>query len=490
MAARRWLAVVALLTLTTACTRGPAAVTILHFNDVYEIEPVEGGHAGGLARLATLRASLLKTSPNLLTTLGGDYLSPSAIGTAKVNGEPLAGRQMVDVLNAVGLDWATFGNHEFDIPEAAFRQRMAEQKFKLVSSNVTNPTGSLFDGTVRSAIVPVKSGDRELRVGLIGLTIDSNQKPWVKYLPPIDAAKSEIAKIRSSGAVDAIIALTHLSLDTDQTLVAAVPDIDVVLGGHEHENWMIRRGERLTPIIKADDNVRSAAVVTLTFDRGDGRPSVSARLETLDDRVQADPAVAAIASKWRTLAFDAFRKDGFSPEASIVTVPVELDGREATVRNMPGLLTDIIAASLLRETKTADVAVFNGGSVRIDDKLPPGPVTQYDIIRVLPFGGLVMRAAFDGSLLAQVLDAGLKNKGTGGYLQTAGLKNEGGRWLVHDKPLNPSGRYVVATNDFLLTGAEANLGFLTRANPHVHDVQSFRDVRQAVIDELKARYGK
>ena len=76
-----------------------------------------------------------------MTTLGGDYLSPSAIGTAKVDGEPLAGRQMVDVLNAVGVDWATFGNHEFDVSEAAFRQRLAEQKFRIVSSNVTDANG-------------------------------------------------------------------------------------------------------------------------------------------------------------------------------------------------------------------------------------------------------------------------------------------------------------------------------------------------------------
>jgi 5'-nucleotidase len=136
----------------------------------------------------------------------------------------------------------------------------------------------------------------------------------------------------------------------------------------------------------------------------------------------------------------------------------------------------------------ADVALVNAGSLRIDDVLPPGPVTQYDVLRVLPFGGPVIGATLDGSLLAQVLDVGLKNQGTGGYLQTAGVTRSDGKWLIGGKPLVPSGRYVVALTDFLLTGGEANLGFLTRTNPRVHNIQEFRDIRQAVIDELRERY--
>ena len=71
-------------------------------------------------------------------------MSPSALGTARVNGERLNGKQMVAVLNAAGIEWGTFGNHEFDIPEAALRARLAESKFKLVASNVTDGTGALF----------------------------------------------------------------------------------------------------------------------------------------------------------------------------------------------------------------------------------------------------------------------------------------------------------------------------------------------------------
>src|SRR5687767_794599 len=192
---------------------GPT-ITILHLNDVYEISPIEAGKAGGLARVSNFRARLKARVSNLITTLGGDYVSPSAIGTARVNGERLAGRQMVAVLNTLGLDWATLGNHEFDISEAAFRARLAESKFKIVASNVTDASGAPFPGTVSTAVVPVKTPSGTIRLGLLGLTIDSNKQPWVRYVPFMDAARAAVATLK--GQSDAIVALTHLDLDDDR----------------------------------------------------------------------------------------------------------------------------------------------------------------------------------------------------------------------------------------------------------------------------------
>jgi 5'-nucleotidase / UDP-sugar diphosphatase len=463
-----------------------AVVTIVHLNDVYEISPVEGGRSGGIARVATVVSQLKRTNAPVLVTLGGDYLSPSALGTARVNGEALAGKQMVDVLNAAGLQWATLGNHEFDVSEAQFKLRMAEQKFKVVVSNVTDAQGQPFANTMTTAIVPVKAGGRTIRIGLIGVIIDANKKPWVKYLPPIDSAKAAVAQL--AGKVDAIIALTHQSLAGDADLAVAVPQIDLILGGHEHENWLLRRGEHFTPIIKADANVRSLAIVSVSFGAKGTRPTVDARLQVIDDRIKALPAVDALVKKWTATAFDAFRRDGFTPEAPVVTLTESLDGRETTVRNRPGKLTQIIANALRHEAK-ADVGIFNGGSVRIDDVMTPGPMTEYDIIRVLPFGGKAVRASFDGALLAKVLDQGLGNQGTGGYLHSSdGTMRTSAGWVINGTPLDPAKRYVVGISDFLLTGGETNLAYLTRTNPGVHDVEDLRDIRRVVIDELKSIY--
>src|SRR5688572_20435747 len=276
MFCRVWLTLGILL--TAACGRGaPPALTILHFNDVYEIGPGEGGRVGGLARVATVITDLRRTNSPVITTLGGDYLSPSALSIPRVDGEPIAGRQMVDVLNALGLEWATLGNHEFDLAEAAFRARLTQGKFPIVTSNITDAEGKLFANTQEFATVRVPVGGKTFKVGLVGLTMQSDPKTWVKYLPVVESAKAAIAKLRAAGTVDAIIALTHLPMDEDQALVTAVPEIDLSLGGHEHENYLLYRGPNLTPIVKADANVRTVAVVTMSFPPG-FRPVVTVRL--------------------------------------------------------------------------------------------------------------------------------------------------------------------------------------------------------------------
>ena len=119
----------------------------------------------------------------------------------------------------------------------------------------------------------------------------------------------------------------------------------------------------------------------------------------------------------------------------------------------------------------------------------PDPVTEYDVIRVLPFGGRVTRAAIDGALLE--IGAGCRpNKpwAQEASFTRAGRRVTASRGLIAGKPLDVSARYTVAMTDFLMTGGETNLGFLTRTNPAVHAVQDLRDVRLALIDELRAQY--
>jgi 5'-nucleotidase/UDP-sugar diphosphatase len=463
-------------------TPATASITFAHFNDVYEIDAVENGASGGLARLATALDRLRRTSPPVLTTLGGDFLSPSALGTARVAGEALAGRQMVDLLNTIGLQWATLGNHEFDLSEAAFHKRLAEARFKVVVSNATDAAGQPFANTVPSAVVRVTSRGRTIRIGLIGLIIDSTKKPWVTYQPPIDAARAQIATFK--GKVDAIVALTHLALLDDQALVEAVPEIDLVLGGHEHENWSIRRGPHFAPIVKADANVRSLAVVTMKF-TGSARPEVTARFDVLDRRVPVQARTQALVKKWVDTAFDAFRRDGFDPAAIVASIPEALDGRELTVRNRSGNLTTLIVEAM-RGAASADAAVLNGGSIRIDDQLPPGPIRQYDIIRVLPFGGKVLKVTLDGNLLRQILEAGEANLGSGGFLHLAGISGRDGAWIVNGRQLDAAATFTVAMPEFLLTGQEGRMSFLTRDK--VRAAEEFPDIRLILIEELRRRF--
>jgi 5'-nucleotidase len=170
----------------------------------------------------------------------------------------------------------------------------------------------------------------------------------------------------------------------------------------------------------------------------------------------------------------------------VTTIEEPLDGRESTVRMRSDRLTDLITAALDREAGGVDVALFNAGSVRIDDVIQPGPLSEYDVMRILPFGGKVVRLTLRGSLLRSVLDIGRENIGSGGFLHVHGAALGDNEWLVQGKPLQPDTRYRVAMTDFLLSGGETNLGFLTAGNPEVNDVQELRDVRLAFIDQLRA----
>ena len=97
--------------------------------------------------------------------------------------------------------------------------------------------------------------------------------------------------------------------------------------------------------------------------------------------------------------------------------------------------------------------------------IPAGPVSQYDVIRILPFGGKVLAVSIEGKVLKQVLDQGQVNRGMGGYLQTANVEFTAGSWHIGGQPLEPGRPYRVAINDFLLSGRESGLGFLTADNP-------------------------
>ena len=165
-----------------------------------------------------------------------------------------------------------------------------------------------------------------------------------------------------------------------------------------------------------------------------------------------------------------------------------LDGREGTIRTRPALLGQLIAESF-RAASGAEAAVFNGGSVRVDDVLPPGPFTEYDAIRVMPFGGEVVVVEMPGRLLMHLLDQGQANAGTGGYLQTSGMEGASGAWTVGGAPIDPDRTYAVASNDFLVSGREAGLDwFSVEGNPEITQTGAFGDVRQAFIAEMKRRY--
>ncbi len=458
---------------------------LIQINDVYEITPVS--KEGGMAKVATVYNSYKQVNPNTFLVIAGDFYSPSALGTARVDGERLAGKQMVAMLNAIPLYLATFGNHEFDVSESQFNQRMDESKFGWVSSNVVNTQGSPFPKTQANHIQVIESGTQKVRVGYFGVTIPSNPAKYVKYTDFVEAASRQVKELRPK--VDVLIALTHLSYEDDIKIAKAFPEIDMIIGGHEHEMHRIEIAS-LPGIYKADANARSVFVHEFAFDPITRRLQKKSTLRRLSADVPEDPTVKAEVDKWVKIAYDGFRKDGFNPEAKVATVPIALDGSEASVRNKPTELAKIIAEGMLAAAPGSEIAIYNGGSIRIDDTIQPGELTEYDVIRILPFGGKIVSIKVKGAFLKRILAQGIANKGQGGYLQTAGITYNGDQPLHKGAPIDDSRDYTIAISDFLLTGNEQNLGWLKKdGNSDITVLKEHEDIRNATIAELKRRFG-
>src|SRR5215207_4059581 len=109
-------------------------VTLLQVNDVYQFAPVDQGTKGGLGRVLTLRKSIQQENPNTQLLMAGDTISPS------VESITYKGAQMIEAWNTIGLDYATFGNHEFDFGPDVLKQRIKESKFGWTAANVIDTT--------------------------------------------------------------------------------------------------------------------------------------------------------------------------------------------------------------------------------------------------------------------------------------------------------------------------------------------------------------
>ena len=117
------------LLLTAAAQPQAPVLTILHFNDDYQLAAVDNGMAGGLDRLAAVVKQLRGREACTLLLFAGDLISPS------VESSVFKGAQLIDGLNLLGVDAATLGNHEFDYGPAELQKRIAESKFPWVIAN-------------------------------------------------------------------------------------------------------------------------------------------------------------------------------------------------------------------------------------------------------------------------------------------------------------------------------------------------------------------
>lgn len=471
-------------------------IVFIQLNDVYEIAPLEGGKFGGFARVKTVIDGIKKANPYTYVILSGDFISPSAISTSTYEDKRINGRQMVDVLNAIGLDYVTFGNHEFDYKFEVLQERMNQSKFTWFSSNVLqNDKGTTFSFKQNGKDLPgyliLNSPgylkNHPIRLGVIGLCLDANKQPYVTYNDYYESAKNTYNIIKDS--IDYLIGITHLSIDEDKKLATELPVLRLIMGGHEHVNMYHKVGE--TIITKADANARTIYVHRLIFNEQNKLLEIKSELVNIDETVPEEPKVKELVDEWTFRAFKGFMDKGFDPMKMVYDLRNDtLDGREETIRYKQCPIGYLIANSMYDVTPGVDIAFFNSGAIRIDDVLT-GEITQYDIIRVLPYGGRILQVEMKGSLLKQIIETGFSQPGSGGYLQYYGLEQTAAGYKVKNELINENKVYMAAVSDYLMSGMEQNFGYLTKDNPGIIKVTEpnpenkadlRNDIRFAVIN--------
>src|SRR6266496_1166227 len=472
--------VIAVFISTTSCktTRhavsgkddGKIEIVFVQVNDVYEIAPLANGTEGGMARVATLKKQYIQKNPNTVLVMAGDFVSPSVYNSLQYEGKRIRGKQMIEAMNAAGMDMAVFGNHEFDITESELQSRINESNFLWISSNSFHkqkdsivPFKKMTAGKVypfpKTFVLSLYDKDSTAaKIGFIGLTLPFNKADYVSYTDPLSTAKELYNQIKDS--VDAVVAITHESIEDDERLAKAIPGLAIILGGHEHDMRFEKVGNIY--ITKAHANAKSAYV-----------------------------------EKWTKIADSNYSSLGFDAKKVLITSGEPLDGRESEIRHHSTNLTKLIMAGMADAVPNADVVLLNAGSIRVDDIVVP-PVTEYDVIRMLPFGGGIREADMKGSLLIKTLEKGRKNAGIGGFLlynEAVSYDSTNNIWKLNSAPINAAKTYHVAMGEFLFSGKEANLDFLNPNNPYVVKVydadtsvsSSKSDVRLAVVRYLEKR---
>ncbi len=327
-----------------------------------------------------------------------------------------------------------------------------------------------------------------MEFGVFGVTLPSNPQDYVYYGDIYDEA--ERAYNLARGNVDFVVGLTHVALEEDMAIAKRIPSLPLIMGGHEHNNMLEKEGT--TIIAKADANAKSVYVHTLLYNVHNKNLIINSELVMVTDKTGSDPKVERIVDKWTALMDSKLKEFIENPDEIIYHASVPLDGTDDASRSKQTNLGEIIAHSLADAySDKTKAGIVNGGSIRIDDKLA-GDITSTDIFRILPFGGSALLVDIKGNLLKEVLDYGLKQSGTGAYLQRYNIsQTPNGEWKIGSDLILDQEIYPIAFSDFLLKGLD--IPFLTPENPgivKVHypkDSENSSDIRKAIIYYLNSQ---
>lgn len=281
MTLRKTVVLYMLLLFTAVGAYAQKHLEVLHTNDTHScIMPLNpnladtavAGRGGFLRRVAMIREERAK-NPDLLLIDSGDFSQGSPFYTM------FKGDVEVGLMNLMGYDAVTIGNHEFDFGLENMARIFKMAKFPVVCANY-DFTGTCVEGLVKPYVIIKRNG---LKIGLFGLSpqleglVDLSKCKGVTYLDPIEVGNRVAAELKHDKKCDVVICVSHLGWLRpdemgDQKLLASSKDIDLVLGGHSHSYFKALRyvnnaDGKAVPVDQNGKNAMYVGKLTLSFDK-------------------------------------------------------------------------------------------------------------------------------------------------------------------------------------------------------------------------------
>ena len=495
-----------LVMLVTSDIEGQLEPFTVKSNDQGRVRIVEVGGAGRLA-WAMNRAREKYPDMTLTVSSGDDLMGPYFTN--------FEGRPIYEVMNALGYDAGAWGNHEFDQGDAFLARALEHCRFPIVESNLQVGPDSPLSGRTRPYLVLERGG---LKIGIFGLlnsdlALISKPGPDTAVLPDHAAVARRMTDLLlDEHQVDLVVALAHIGLQNSRQLVRLVPEIGVVCVGNavtlvEQGRELVRQPDgRVSLVVQTGEKGEYLGMLKLRVEHGEIAAYHWQPLH-LDARIPEEPTLTDLVEKYRSqLPRDRVLAQSKTP----------LDIRKKSLRTGEAPLGSLVA-DILRERYKTDLVLYNGGGIRGNKVLPPGPIKSSDLDAMFPFQDRVVILKASGRTVRQALERGVASlpEAGGHFLQVSGLKytininqppqelqfnGDGkalailhpGRRVATASTLGPDGdyrtlddeaSYTLATNQFLAEGGDGFIMFKNVAERTDTDTL----VREVVAEGLQAR---
>lgn len=356
-----------LFTVLSACqsdknmTSGTTRVVIISTNDIH-------AQIDHFPKFATFLKQIRAENPHVLLVDGGDRFSGNVyVDNAKEKGKP-----MFDLMGKLGYNVATFGNHEFDYGEAELNKRISESSFPVICANIQTK-GTPLEQPDPYRILEVAG----IRFCFLGL-LETNAVTRIPATNP-DNVKGITFRYHKAVALehkklknqcDVFIGLTHIGFTADSLLAVAMPELDVIIGGHSHTLIEDPRVINNVLVSQTGSNLRYAGVTYLDF-KGKKLINKTYKAVKLDDFGEDADMEAMV----REIS----NHPEFKEKIGITSKGLKYK------ENVANLVTDAMS-----EAAGCDFAFYNSGGVRYNS-IPAGDITRETIYRIEPFNNYIVR---------------------------------------------------------------------------------------------------